>query len=224
MTVARLTQEQKEQIVKKIYFIFQLLFVSLCMIIPVKAENSNYTILGYSHTNKYYIKYFDAVCVCGIQKKLTLQEVKKNKSCGCMNDYSHFNKHSLSKSLEYKTWQGIKERCYNVNCPSYLKYGGRGISVCAEWVNSFENFIKDVGFKPSKYHTLDRIDNNGNYEPSNCRWATKKEQANNRSSNYLLTFNGVTKTRSEWAEEIGVNVRTIASRCRANKPIEEILK
>ena len=188
-----------------------------------QPENSKYNILGYSHTNKYYIKYFDSICVCGKKNKLTLQEVKKNISCGCVSKYKN-KTHGMSKSVEYKTWLGIKERCYNINSTSYSEYGGRGIIIIDNWKNNFETFFADMGLRPSKKHTIERINVNEGYSKENCIWATKKQQANNRRSNYFLTYKGITKTRSEWADFIGVNVRTLASRCRANKPINKILK
>jgi hypothetical protein len=187
-------------------------------------EGSFYTLLGYSHKNKYYIKYYDVICVCGKSNKLTTQELKKNLSCGCKKNYEHIKTHGFSRTSEYKSWQSMKERCYNENCAGYKDYGGRGIKVSDEWLNSFECFINDIGKKPFISYTLERIDVNKDYCKSNCIWADRKKQANNRRSNYLLTYNGITKTRSEWANMIGVNVRTIASRCRANKPIEQILK
>ena len=208
----------------KLFCIIQLLLVSLSMENITQKENSYYTIIGYSHTDKYYIKFFNAICVCGKEKKLTLQEVKKNISCGCMNKYDHNKTHGLSKSSEYKSWQGIKDRCLNANSPSFKYYGERGITICDDWKDSFEIFLNDMGKKPSKNHTIERLDVNKGYSKENCIWATKKQQANNRRSNYLLTYKGITKTRSEWADLIGVNVRTIASRCRDNKPIEQILK
>jgi hypothetical protein len=189
-----------------------------------KNPESKYKVIGFSHKNKYYIKFYDVICICGKENKLTAQDLKKNISCGCCKKNEHLSTHKLSKSSEYKSWQSMKERCYNSNSPSYKHYGERGITVSESWLNSFEQFINDIGKKPNKNDTLERIDVNKGYSKENCIWASRKNQANNRRTNYFLTYNGITKTRSEWADLIGVNVRTLTSRCRANKSIEQILK
>ena len=91
------------------------------------------------------------------------------------------------RSSEYRTWYAMKQRCTNPNVEHYDRYGGRGITVCERWANSFCNFLADMGLKPSRRHSIDRVNNDGNYEPGNCRWATQKEQANNCSRVVLNT-------------------------------------
>src|SRR5690606_33915955 len=103
------------------------------------------------------------------------------------------------------------QRCENPDSTGWSHYGGRGIRVCARW-KTYENFLADMDRRPSSKHTLDRIDPNGDYEPSNCRWLTMKEQENNRTNNRLLTFQGRTQTLMQWAEETGLKRETISKR------------
>lgn len=115
-------------------------------------------------------------------------------------------------------------RCYNEKHHHYANYGGRGITVCQRWRDSFAAFLADVGPRPSPQHSLDRYpDNNGNYEPGNVRWATRSEQQRNRRVNHLLTFQGKTQCVIAWAEELGINPVTIIARLRAGRTIEEAL-
>jgi hypothetical protein len=100
-------------------------------------------------------------------------------------------------------------RCYNPHFSGYGRYGGRGIQVCERWRTSYVYFVTDVGLKPSSRHSLERINNNGNYEPSNCRWATPFEQGRNKRNNVLVTLNGVTKPLICWVEEFDVNYGTV---------------
>jgi hypothetical protein len=116
----------------------------------------------------------------------------------------------------------MKQRCQNPNNPSYHNYGGRGIKVCERWF-SFENFISDMGMRPTNDHTLERINNDGNYEPSNCKWATRTEQARNFRSNRMLEFNGEKKCISAWAKELGLTHDSISRRLRRGWSIEEAL-
>jgi hypothetical protein len=113
----------------------------------------------------------------------------------------HRETHNATKTPTYKTWVCMKGRCLTENHIEYPRYGGRGISICERWL-SFENFLSDMGERPEKC-SIERIDNNGNYEPTNCRWATDKEQARNRRNSRLLTIDGVTKTVVEWSEQQG---------------------
>lgn len=124
----------------------------------------------------------------------------------------------MNGTPEYIAWQEMKKRCSNPNTKNYCRYGGRGIKVCERWLECFENFFTDMGLKPSRQHSLDRFpDNNGNYEPGNCRWATLREQSLNRRTNVRLTYAGKTLTIQEWSEETGMNRKVIESRIKGGK-------
>lgn len=138
-------------------------------------------------------------CDCGKEKIIRVSKLTSNetKSCGCLlsisiksraTKHGHCGRGELSG--EYETWKNLKSRCGNPNNPRYHNYGGRGIKVCERWKNSFSNFYSDMGNKPSKKHSIDRIDTNGDYTPYNCRWATTTEQARNRTSNVYLDYKG----------------------------------
>jgi hypothetical protein len=117
----------------------------------------------------------------------------------------------------------MKQRCYCPNNPSYKKYGGRGITVCQEWVDSFENFLEDMGNKPSATYTIDRIDVDDDYYPENCRWASKKEQVRNRTNTVCLTYQGVTKPLAHWAEQLNISEKCLRSRIVLGWSDEKIL-
>ena len=103
------------------------------------------------------------------------------------------------RTPEYRSWEAMHTRCRKPSHNRYLHYGGRGIAVCDEW-KSFEVFLRDMGLKPTRAHSLERIDVNDGYFAANCRWATAKEQANNQTRNVLLTVNGLTRTMAQWSE------------------------
>lgn len=161
---------------------------------------------------------WECLCDCGKTTQVRTNMIGRTMSCGCVKleiNRLQLKTHGLRNSKEYNSWHGIKGRCLNKNHPSWKNYGGRGVTMCQEWVGSFEAFYKCVGPKPSPKHSIDRIDNDGNYDPGNVRWATKGEQLNNTRRNRRLTFNGKTQTFRVWAIEIGMSEGTLRSRIEA---------
>lgn len=171
-------------------------------------------------------------CICDCGNEITV--IGKNlrngntKSCGCIQREkaaSRLTTHGMRRTRLYKIWAGIKARCLRETEPGYIHYGGRGISVCEEWKNSFEAF-RDWALSHgySDDLSIDRIDVNGNYCPENCRWATDEEQKNNMRSNRKLTFNGETHTLAEWGRITGFGRNNIVNRLKLlNWPVERIL-
>lgn len=123
-------------------------------------------------------------------------------------------KHGKSNSPTFIRWRSMKSRCYYPKNVGYPNYGGRGIKVCDRWLgeHGFENFLADMGEVPGREYSLDRIDVNGDYTPENCRWATWKEQSNNKRTNRKFTHNGRTQTATEWCDELGLNLHGVFSR------------
>jgi hypothetical protein len=129
-----------------------------------------------------------------------------------------------AKNSTYRSWQSMKARCYNPNHLKYLDYGGRGITVCEEWKNSFEKFLEDMGEKPDSSYSIERINNDLGYFKENCKWATKKEQSNNRRNCINITINGETLTVTQWAEKLGVSNMTLRNRIKRGWDLEEAVK
>lgn len=145
-----------------------------------------------------------------------------SKSCGCLKSEVTGNlwrKHGGTKlgkrTPEYSSWGCMRQRCTNPRNQNYHRYGGRGILVCKRWMEDFNNFLLDMGNKPSPEYELERINNNGNYDPSNCRWATRIEQANNTRQNVLLTLDGKTQNATQWASQLGIRAKLIHARKQA---------
>lgn len=156
-------------------------------------------------------------CSCGNTLPITTNSLrtKGTQSCGCLRKETTSKRkttHGMTGSPEYRTWQHMKERCYKPSTKGFKNYGGRGITVCDEWRDSFLAFYKHIGPKPHKEYTIDRIRNNGNYEPGNVQWADRKTQANNSRRNCCITIDGITKTVIQWAKVMNINPNTIISR------------
>jgi hypothetical protein len=133
---------------------------------------------------------------------------------------THGHSKGFRHTKVYSVWHLMVQRCTNPNCKGWKWYGSRGITVCDRW-RSFENFLADMGEPPSPEHSIDRYpDNDGNYEPGNCRWATAKEQANNKRNNKLISYNGQTKTLQGWADMLGVKANTLNYRLRRGWTME----
>jgi len=146
-------------------------------------------------------------CDCGREKVRCLGTVKsydheRLTNCGCtVGRRSKYGKGGVNSMTEYHIYRSMLARCYNPNQKHYVSYGGRGIIVCDRWRESFERFLEDVGLRPSIKHSIDRINNDGNYEPGNVRWATREQQSNNKRTNLMFDIDGKRQSLSLWARE-----------------------
>lgn len=188
-------------------------------------------------------------CICGNEKRISSHDLQnKTISCGCIGAKMRlknlekgrgWNKKSepyLSRPKQKtksknpykrlnKIWDGMKSRCYNNKHIHFNSYGGRGIKICTEWLTDFSSFKKwaiENGYDDNL--CIDRIDFNGNYEPSNCRWVTYKQNSNNTRRNHLITIDGETRTLQQWADMYGINNTTISERIRRGRTGNELLK
>ena len=158
-----------------------------------------------------------ARCVCGTERFVKASHLRSGASisCGCVGNRlkaKAATKHGGYKTPEYSVWAQMKARCNDPNSPNFKNYGARGIAVCPQWNESFEAFLADMGPRPSSAHSLDRVDNDGNYEPGNCRWTTWDVQCGNKRPRRLLTAQGRSMTPTQWAAFLGVTVKTIYNR------------
>lgn len=167
--------------------------------------------------------YWLCSCSCGESKSVAALSLVKgvSRSCGCGTSDSNRLRsvHGKTNTQEHRIWRQMLGRCSNSNLPGYKNYGGRGISVCARWKESFESFLKDMGVRPSPVHSIDRRDTNGNYEPGNCRWATRQEQNENSRISKLWFVNGVEfPSSSKAASATNINQATLVRRCNSQLP------
>lgn len=182
-------------------------------------------IVSYAGINAGNRKVWIGECICGNKLELYRSHIENKTvlSCGCKASENGINTRirrsnyvSKRKPIEYRHYRNMITRCFKESYIEYSHYGGRGITVCDRWLGEkgFENFLSDMGKRPSKTHSLDRIDNNGNYCPENCRWATRIEQANNKSTNNMMTINGITRTMSEWCKDNEIKYGTVWRRVK----------
>lgn len=174
------------------------------------------TVLKHAGQDRFGKTCWKCRCLCGNLSTVNGSQLVRGKikSCGCFHKerVSEVRKtHGLSKSNEYRTWSSILRRCYNPNTKDYPNYGGRGIRVCSRWKNSFENFLKDMGNRPSGM-TIERKNNDRNYSPENCRWIVKKYQNRNTRVTVWLTFRGRRLPLVQWAEELSIQSSTLRKR------------
>ena len=180
-----------------------------------------WTVLEFhSYNNRGSVKWL-CRCECGTEKPVITADLRRGRSTQCTRCAR--TRHGVSRSPEWNSWAAMRKRCSNPSYGNYHRYGGRNIVVCDRWLKSFVNFLADMGPKPSSKHTIDRIDNDGNYEPSNCRWATPKQQSRNKSTNHLVTHNGRTMCLVEWAEETGIGFVTLYCRLQSGWSIKQVL-
>ena len=165
-------------------------------------------------------------CVCDCGNYHTVKSIAlrygQTKSCGCLRKEvtgAKHRTHGKAGTNEYTIWVDIKKRCFNPKHKFYHHYGGRGLTLCERWLD-FANFLSDMGHRPSRKHSIERIKNDVGYEPSNCRWATQKEQCNNKRTNIVIEYLGKKQTATQWEKELGLPV---ASRLLWGWSIEEAM-
>ncbi len=161
--------------------------------------------------NKHRAQVWLVRCDCGGTATVPTGSLRSGNSTRCGTCRGT---HRMTGTTEWMIWQSMIQRCHNPKAKSFQGYGSRGIRVCVRWRESFENFLADVGRRPSPEHSLDRICGDGNYDPSNVRWAMPEQQARNKRNNHVLVVDGVRATLAEWAERTGIGVTTIRERLR----------
>lgn len=166
------------------------------------------TVASFSHVSDNHAYW---ICKCSCGNEITQATGPLNsgntKSCGCSRkdiNKTHGEHSNGKQSKEYTVWLNMKQRCSNDKIAQFKDYGGRGIKVCKRWMR-FENFLADMGRAPSPQHSVERKNNSGNYTKSNCKWATRKEQANNQRTNQIITYRGENKTLKQWCDQLNLH-------------------
>ena len=186
-----------------------------------------WTVKNRAFKNDSGVIYWNCICSCGTEKAVKAGSLTSGKSisCGCAWDDWLREKnttHGMTKTRTFKSWDSMKQRCNNPNAPDFERYGGRGIKICDKWQHDFKAFFSDMGERPEAT-SLDRIDNSGDYTPSNCRWASSLEQQRNTRSSIRLTFKGETLPLIEWSRKTGLNYQMLLNRRKAKWPVEKLL-
>lgn len=195
--------------------------------ILVGEEYDGIKVISVDHvrsSNKYRYYWINAKC-CGLLVSRPSNAFNVDcKICASLGGKNHSYKHGKCRSKIYNVWAKMIARCTNPNSNRYENYAGRGITVCDSWLESFENFYADMGDRPTPKHSIERINNDKGYSPDNCRWATNKEQANNKTTNVFITYLGTKKTIAQWCDESvsGVTITTFTRRIK-NWGIERAL-
>lgn len=193
--------------------------------VEIGQQFDRWTVIALAKPSKKNEKFWIVRCLCGNEGRVSNWALGSGNSlsCGCLRReraavarVTHGETRTVDGKIvctpEYHSWSSMIQRCYKSYVASYKSHGARGITVCSRWLESFQNFLDDMGRKPDPTWSLDRIDNNGNYEPGNVRWASSKIQSRNTSRNRYLTVGSETILLVEWAEKTGVNYATL--RCR----------
>lgn len=173
--------------------------------------------------DKFGAVFWYCVCDCGSETCVRAANLRSGGtiSCGCAQ-MDATKTHGMTKTKVFKSWESMKQRCLNPNAPDYSGYGAKGIKICPEWVNSFENFYRDMGDRP-ELHSLDRINVYGNYEKENCRWATRSMQQRNKTTSFLIEWDGKILCAADWADIVNISSKIICGRINAGWLPEDAL-
>lgn len=194
----------------------------------IGVKKGKLTVIAFDSTRKGR-SFWKVRCDCGTEKTIRLDRLHNNsmcEKCAAVQQGLRMLTHGETRTSLYSIWRGIKGRCYNPQTIAYASYGAKGITMHEDWVNSYESF-RDYVSQLENFgkvgYTLDRIDFDGNYEPNNLRWATMKEQSNNRKTNRFITFNGETLTIAQWSEKTGIPYSTILGRLKKGWSVSDVL-
>lgn len=200
------------------------------------ARYGRWLVIQPATANKYCQKQWICRCDCGNERVIAQGDLRRgtSRSCGCLKlelsavrmrrqNFKHGDCPETGVTAEYNAWHSMLQRCYNAASENYHRYGGRGISVYELWKHSYAAFLAHVGRRPSPLYSLERINNNGNYEPGNVRWATATEQCRNKCNNVRLTFNGETLLLVEWANRLNLTISGLKRRINCGWSLERAL-